>query len=423
MSRFLPWKIVHFDLSQPLPDLPLASGYQGIYTVFWWHDLPLGHRDVLATQLPMPNTQLRNLALQTIVPAVGDRLLEHGFKAPLPVLPHQQRRDTSPSLEQLMALKRPLSTLQAEASTAADGTVSVIICTRNRPEQLADCLRSLQHLSTQPSEIIVVDNAPSSEATQQLVASMPNVRYVLEPRPGLSIARNAGIQHSTGDIIAFTDDDVMVHPSWIAQLQRSFTDPQVMSVTGLILPGALDTEAQVIFEKELGGFSQGYRAKLFDSAFFTKMKSRGVPVWRIGAGANMAFRRKAFDLIGNFDERLGAGASGCSEDSELWYRLLAQGWSCRYDPSVVVYHYHRSDLSTLQHQAYQYMRGHVAALLTQFSQHKHWGNMRRLCIALPRYYMKRSLQHVSRKSQSFNKTLSAEVLGYFAGIKFYLQHR
>src|SRR5438034_287760 len=81
-------------------------------------------------------------------------------------------------------------------------------------------------------------------------------------------------------------------------------------------------------------------------------RDRGVPVWRIGCGANMAFRRAAFAKVGLFDTRLGAGASGCSEDSELWYRLLATGGVCHYEPSAVVYHYHRSDWSSLRRQAH-----------------------------------------------------------------------
>ena len=81
----------------------------------------------------------------------------------------------------------------------------------------------------------------------------------------------------------------------------------------------------------------------FDRTFFEATKDVGVPAWRLGAGANMAFRRDAFDRVGLFDERLGAGASGCSEDSELWYRLLAEGHRCRYWPSAVVLHHHRAD--------------------------------------------------------------------------------
>src|SRR4029453_17415253 len=103
-----------------------------------------------------------------------------------------------------------------------------------------------------------------------------------------------------------------------------------MALTGLILPSALDTPAQQAFQGDVVGWGWGYRSIDFDSAFFEATKHLGVPVWRVGAGANMAFRREAFDRVGLFDERLGAGASGCSEDSEVWYRLLAEGHRCRY---------------------------------------------------------------------------------------------
>jgi GT2 family glycosyltransferase len=251
---------------------------------------------------------------------------------------------------------------------------------------------------------------------------MPDIQYVLEPRPGLSVARNTGIRHSTGDIIAFTDDDVSVHPDWITRLQQSFQDSKVMAVTGLVLPGELETEAQLIFEKGFGGFTQGYHPLTFDTQFFEEMKPQGVPVWDIGAGANMAFRRNAFELVGDFDERLGAGASGCSEDSEFWYRLLAEGWVCRYEPTAVVYHYHRSNLDRLKHQMFQYMRGHVAALLVQFARYKHWGNLRRLFITLPKYYINRFVEGLRNGFQSLNRTLFSEVFGCFSGVKFYLQN-
>ena len=88
----------------------------------------------------------------------------------------------------------------------------------------------------------------------------------------------------------------------------------------------------------------------------------------------MAFRREAFERVGLFDERLGAGAAGCSEDSELWYRLLAEGHQCRYAPTAVVFHYHRTHWEELRHQTYSYMRGHVAALFFQFDRYRHWGN-------------------------------------------------
>lgn len=415
------WKVLYLELHEGIPALPLAPNYEGLFVVFCWHSIPLGHQDISAAQLPMPATQLANLVIQIISQTVGYHLREQGCRG-LPVDSAHPSQDVPLDFHALIALEQPLDKLRESWSKPIECSVSVVICTRNRPEQLAQCLRSLQNLYQSPHEILVVDNAPSSDATHQLVAKMHKIRYVLEPRPGLSVARNTGVCHTTGEIIAFTDDDVIVHPEWVTRLQQSFHRPQVMAVTGLVLPAELETEAQFIFEKGFGGFSRGYRPLLFDTQFFEQRKSRGVPVWDIGAGANMAFRREAFELVGNFDERLGAGASGCSEDSELWYRLLADGWFCYYEPTAVAFHYHRSDLDSLKQQMYQYMRGHVVALLVQFARYKHWGNIHRLFFALPSYYNRQVLYGFLNGFKSLNKTLLAEVLGCFSGLKFYLQH-
>lgn len=423
MNTVAPWKVLHIELSDGIPTLAVDPKYQVIYAVFWWHGIPLGHQEISAAQLPMPATQLANLLLPTITPTVGDRLFAQGFKPPLPVIHPNPARDRPVDFQALMALKKPLKQLQEQFCVPVRSSVSVVVCTHNRPEELARCLRSLQDLSLPPQQIIVVDNAPNSDATRQLVTQISGIQYVLEPSLGLSVARNAGIRSSNSDIIAFTDDDVVVHPDWIARLQQGFQDPKVMAVTGLMLPAELETEAQLIFHRGGGGPGWGYRAVTFDSQFFAEMKSRGVPVWRIGAGANMAFRRKAFELVGYFDQRLGAGASGCSEDSELWYRILAKGWLCRYEPSAVIHHYHRQDMDSLKHQAYQYMRGHTAALLVQFANYKHWGNLRRLLLALPRYYKNRLLQELKTGLNSKQSTLLAEIAGCLAGVKFYIDNR
>ena len=424
MSTFIPWKILHLELSEGIPALPAEPDYQGVYIVFWWHGVPLGDRAISGTQLPMSATELANLIVQTITPAVGDRLLPQGFKAALSEHPVHQPPAIPPDFYALLALNHPLERLDECLSNESDGeTVSVVICTRDRPEQLEKCLRSLQSLSQPTQEIIVVDNAPATEATKEVVAKIPGVRYILEPRPGLSAARNTGIRHSTGTIIAFTDDDVAVHPDWIRRIQQGFENPQVMAVTGLVLPGELETESQLTFQTGHGNFSWGYRKRIFDQQFFESIQPLGVPVWRIGAGANMAFRRQIFEQVGNFDERLGAGASGCSEDSEFWYRVLAEGWLCRYEPTAVVFHYHRKELERYKQQMYQYMRGHVVALLVQFARYGHWGNLIRLFVILPGYYAKVLLGGILRGFSSRHKTLVTEILGCLAGIKFYLQHQ
>src|SRR5262249_51194394 len=157
---------------------------------------------------------------------------------------------------------------------------------------LARCLESLSRLSPAPDEVLVIDNAPSSHASREVVARFPRVRYVAEPKAGLSAARNRGVVESGGDVIAFTDDDVVAHEQWIQATRRAFVDGKdVMAVTGLVLPAELVTRAQYVFQSDALGWGWGYRTLDFDRTFFDRMKSLGVPAWRLGAGANMAFRR------------------------------------------------------------------------------------------------------------------------------------
>lgn len=413
-----PWKIIHMELSESIPALSLAPDYEGIYLVFWWNSVPLGHCEIPTTLLPMNATQIMNIALETITPAVAARLFENRASAGSPATMKLEQADAITDFHALAALANPLRLLEEAVMEPAGGSVSVVICTRDRPESLARCLRALVELSPAPHEILVVDNAPATDATCRLVSQMPDIRYIPEPRPGLSWARNAGVRNSTGDIIAFTDDDVEFHPDWLRRLRQKFDDPKVISVTGLVLPAELQTEAQLIFEMSLRYLNKGYQPRTFDNHFFARTKGRGVPAWEVGAGANMAIRRKAFDLVGYFDERLGAGAAGCSEDSEFWYRLLAEGWTCCYEPASVVYHYHRDDLDGLVRQMRQYYRGYVTALLVQFERYRHGGNLLRLFLGLPSYYISQFLRGTSRNS--FNKILLAGILGAISGIKFYL---
>ena len=172
--------------------------------------------------------------------------------------------------------------------------------------------------------MIVVDNSKDRSAAQ-FAGDQADIRYVHEPTPGLSQARNAGIRAATRPLIAFTDDDVTPHAGWTAEIVRAFDENEVELVTGLVLPSRLDTPAQTLFQLGLGGFGTSFIPILFDNSFFEETRAEAAPVWRIGAGANMAMRLRVFERVGLFDPRLGAGTSGCSEDSELWYRILVSG--------------------------------------------------------------------------------------------------
>jgi GT2 family glycosyltransferase len=140
----------------------------------------------------------------------------------------------------------------------------------------------------------------------------------------------------------------------------------------------------------------------------------------IGAGANMAFRRPVFDQLGFFDERLGAGAAGCSEDSEFWYRMLDAGLSIRYEPLAVVQHFHRIDEEGFSNQMEAYMRGHVFALLVQYEKTRHSGNLRRLFLSLPRYYWGVARGRLAGGERG---TLRAEIRGCLSGLFGYLKSK
>lgn len=299
-----PWRILHVDLLKPIPSLRLEKDTEGVYVYFWCHELLLGRKILASSELPLSSRGLCDEAIRSVLPAVAYYWEVNPKPAWL-------------DFNKLSALDRPLERLSERlAPDGASDPISVIICTRDRPEYLRECLRSLERLSDRPEEILVVDNASRTSETREVVREFPGLRYVFEPRPGLDLARNTGVRHTSGKIIAFTDDDVVVHPDWIKRLRQGFAEPAVWAVTGPALPAALATEAQVAFET-FWSFDRGYQPILFTPEFAHQTRSTGSPAWIIGAGANMAIRRQAFLLLGGFDERLDVGAAGCGGDSEF----------------------------------------------------------------------------------------------------------
>jgi glycosyltransferase involved in cell wall biosynthesis len=320
---------------------------------------------------------------------------------------------------------RVRATVDARPATrpppARSVTVTVIICTRDRPDPLARCLASLPAQSLVPDEVVVVDNASEGTMTRD-VALAAGVRYLREDRPGLDVARNTGLLAATSQVIAYTDDDTELHPRWLERLVGAFDEESVMAVTGLVLPAELATQAQWIFETRWG-FGRGFDRVDFGPEFYRRTRRQGCPAWEIGAGANMAFRREVVRAVGLFDERLDVGAAGCSGDSEYWYRIMAAGWTCRYEPTAVVYHYHRRETQALAKQIRAYMRGHVAALLVQYERTGDRGNLRRAFLVLPSYYLLRTLHRLRYGRTEDNSVLAEEIRGALAGLQYYARTR
>jgi GT2 family glycosyltransferase len=411
-----PWIVCHIDLSEGPREI--AGSPRPHFLVFWWRGLPLGQQALLAGELPLRRAQVADLlAGFAAEQAIGRR--------PALGAPVRAAYDAHPLSHPPLAAAAKASALLADLDAWAALPVrsaaglSVIICTRDRPAQLAACLASLAAQASPPGEVVVVDN--SREGSARAVAEGPaNLIYVHEPRPGLSIARNVGIAAAHGEIVAFTDDDVEPHDHWTSEIVRAFEDGQVEAVTGLVLPARLDTTAQVAFQMDLGGFTSRFSPLLFAPEFLELTRNMGPQVWRIGAGANMAFRRSVFTRFGGFDERLGAGASGCSEDSEYWYRILAAGGRCLYEPRATVFHHHREDMAGLRRQVRAYMSGHIAALIAQADRYGHRGNIRRIVRQLPRYFVLTALSSVKNLAWGRLLLLGQEVAGWLAGLVYFL---
>jgi len=415
VNGYVPLDVVEVDLRRGIDELMArAGGERDVYAVLWWDDLPLGARELTRAQLASRATAA-SLVAEAIAPAVADRVVGPGlFEPDKPGDPTGS--PSAQDLDRILALRGPLAALPKPAtrSEVTPGDVSVVVATRRRPDLLAHLLDSIGRLAVPPLEVIVVDNGPD-ERTRAVVEGCVFATYVAEPRPGLSAARNTGVTRAQGAVVAFTDDDAVVDVRWLERLCAGFERPGVRAVTGLVLPMRLDSPVQVLFERGLGWLAHGFRRRAFDAEFFARTRSTGVPVWAIGAGVNLAVRREVFERLGHFDERLGAGASGCSEDSELLYRILADGGECRYRPDAVVRHDHRAEMRELERQVHDYVRGHVSALFVQFARSRDRGNLRRAFVTMPAHFLRR-LPVRPPVDDRLRRTLGAEVRGYGRGL-------
>jgi O-antigen biosynthesis protein len=244
--------------------------------------------------------------------------------------------------------------------------VTVAVCTRDRPTLLADCLAALSRLDYPALDLLVIDNAPSTPATAHLVRRQyPQVRYICEPTSGLNWARNRAIAEARGDILAYTDDDVIVDAHWVRALAHVFTEqPEVMAVTGLVVPYELETEAQQLFER-YGGFGRGFDPHTYRVDLNSRTRDLfHIHPGRFGTGANMAYRRSVFAHIGLFDPALDVGTvTNGGGDLEMFFRVLQAGHALAYEPSALVRHRHRRDYAQLRTQITDFGIGFYAYLM------------------------------------------------------------
>jgi len=247
-------------------------------------------------------------------------------------------------------------------------SVALIIPTAGRGDRLARCLDSLVLLERADLEIIVVDNAPSSGNVADVVdaaaSRLPGIRYIAEPRPGSSVARNRGIAETDAEIVAFTDDDVIVDAHWLDWLMSPFAADNVGCVTGMVLPLELETPAQKQFEL-YAGFSKGLERHVYDLGAHSASGRLLYPYWGgvFGSGNSMAFRRGALVQEGGFDPALGAGSVALAgADIEALSAVVRRGDQLVYEPRSFCWHEHRRDDDALRRQLFNYGAGFTAIL-------------------------------------------------------------
>jgi GT2 family glycosyltransferase len=291
-----------------------------------------------------------------------------------PVHEHVERQGCLPSgaprPEALSAGLRPVAERCPAAPSAGTGApfASVIVPTCGRAEDLGECLRGLRSLAYPRFEIVVVDNRPNDPSALRLLSEIARqdqrVRYVAEERPGSSVARNTGIAAARGELIAFTDDDVVVERDWLDWLTEPFlSDPRVDVVTGLVLPAELETQAQVWFEA-YGGFGKGFRRREYDLEEHRDDRFL-YPYWggAFGSGNSMAFRKSRLAAIGGFDPALGAGSPARGgADIEAFSHVILDGGRLVYEPRSICWHKHRREEAALRRQLVAYGAGFTAIL-------------------------------------------------------------
>ena len=201
--------------------------------------------------------------------------------------------------------------------------LSVVVPTRDRPEMLSRCLKSVVAAIGPQDELIVVDSASKDAKAIERTAEDFGARVVRSDLPGAGRARNAGWQVSGHEIVVFVDDDVWVDPGWAdAMAERLADHSEVGFVTGRV-------QAPEGQQSYFVAIKDDPEPQVFDRT------SRGL----VGHSASLAVRRPALEAIDGFDVWFGPGARfRGADDGDLFDRLFERGYLCAYEPSALGWH-------------------------------------------------------------------------------------
>ncbi len=242
------------------------------------------------------------------------------------------------------------------SSEKACPLISVIIATRNRESDLIYCLTNIAKQSYNHYEVIVVDQSEDKESIERVSKTLGGPPWLIAINSeviGKSNALNYAFMRSKGELLAFTDDDCVVPPSWLSQISDIFTNgSEVDIVVGPVHAG-----------KNIGN---GSSALYTPCTYFSERRYVSLGE-QAGMGANFAMRRRFFDLSGGFDVLLGPGAPFyAAEEGDLVYRCQLLGAKVLRDPSITVVHQAWRNRSQWGQVLYAYGVGDAAFWMKHF---------------------------------------------------------
>jgi glycosyltransferase involved in cell wall biosynthesis len=424
-TDFRPIQITIIELGSPLPPITDTNDIKGlqygaVQILVRLHHIPLG-----IVELPFSEDTLNP---ETYAPFIwegfGEAINSHLGQDGLPQL-------TALPIDGLANTETPACELEQQRLLENPPLISVVICTHERPDMLENCLGSVFKLKYPNYEVVVVDNAPSTDATRVVVENLrkqtPHIRYVMEPNQGQCWARNTGAKAARGEIIAYTDDDVIVDSHWLAGVLRGFAaSDNVGGVNGLTIPAELETIEQTWFEQS-GGFNKGYEQKIYDMEQYKPDRpfypfSAGL----FGTGANFAIRKSVLEKVGYFDPALGAGTiTTCGDDLAMYAQILFAGYQLVYEPTAFLQHIHRREYATLQKQIYNYGVGFTAFLTKTLLDHpeKIPGFLLRIPYGLYLLFSPRSFKNTKKETNYPSELAGLEYRGMLVGGYAYIKSR
>lgn len=209
-------------------------------------------------------------------------------------------------------------------------SVSVVVCTYNRADTLADALRGTSQLDYPNFEIVVV-NGPSQDETSKLLGQWRDQVKIVEcDVPNLAASRNLGIAASAGEIVCFIDDDAVPHPQWLSRLSSKYADEHVGGVGGFTVDntGSRFQSRKTICDR----FGNAHDVTvMFDERQLNRV---GSPLYPSLLGTNSSFRRRALVEINGFDLTF----AYYLDETDVCLRLVDAGYQILYEPSALVFH-------------------------------------------------------------------------------------